>query len=200
MTTGEQQHFKGQDGAQRAKRWLEATTRADVAWVNPDRVAVRKLTFKWTSGGTFSYDIGGLLLGGDYDGEEFLAECKNYTKARDQNQMYNEYLAKNYLALQSQPSRCDHFMWITWSAFATNSWDELCTTDRVRGAVLGESERALGVPAAEASSKINFDLCDEVAKRLWLIVLSEKQERHLILSPEHQGLIRGHVTRMAAMR
>jgi hypothetical protein len=198
--SGEEAHLKGQDGAQRAKRWLEATTRADVAWVNPDRVAIRKLTFEWVTGDKFSYDIGGLLLGGEYAGEQFVAECKNYSKARNQGEMYNEYLAKNYIALQSQPSRCDHFMWITWSAFATTSWDTLCKRDKVRDAVLAESERALGVERAEANAKIDIDLCDEVANKLWLIVLSEKQEKHLVLSPEHQGIIRGHVTKMAAMR
>jgi hypothetical protein len=152
------------------------------------------------TGVNFSYDIGGLLLGGEYGGEQFLAECKNYNRAYNQNEMYNEYLAKNYVALQTQPSRCDHFMWITWSAFATTTWDALCRPSRVRDAVLTESERALGVPRAEALAKIDIDLCEDVASKLWLIVLSEKQENHLVLSPEHQGLIRGYVTQMAATR
>lgn len=196
--SGERQHAKGQEGAQRAKRWLEATTRVNVLWVNPEPMALPKLTFRWLTGGTFSFDLAGVLVGGNQANEEFFAECKKYDNAYDQGQLYDEYLAKCYVALNFQPSRCDHFMWITWSPFATTRWDSLCRSASVQAAVLKNSERALGVPIEEASSKIDSDVCDTVASRLWIIVLSERQEEHLVLSPEHQGLIRAHVAERAA--
>jgi hypothetical protein len=65
-----------------------------VWWVNPDPVAVPKLTFQWTDGGTFSFDLGGVLEGGELAGHEFLAEAKMYANAGDQNALYDEYLAK----------------------------------------------------------------------------------------------------------
>lgn len=55
---GESEHRKGAEGAQSAKRWLERTTRVSVPWVNPDPIAVKKLTFQTPSKSTFSYDIG----------------------------------------------------------------------------------------------------------------------------------------------
>ncbi|MEJ1155156.1 hypothetical protein [Microbacterium marmarense] len=33
---GESAQAKGADGAQRAKRWLESTTRVNAQWVNPN--------------------------------------------------------------------------------------------------------------------------------------------------------------------
>jgi len=196
---GEAAHAKGADGALRAKRWLEATTRASVPWVNPDSVARPKLSFPWIGGGkSFSFDLGGTLLGGDIEGQEFLAESKKYENAFHQNSMYNEYLAKCYVARKLRPDRCDNFMWITWSAFATTTWADLVSVDRVRRSVLKECKRALGVGKADAATEIDDALCKEVAGRLWIIVLSDRQEKHLVLSPEHQGLIRKHVTEEAA--
>lgn len=198
--SGEQAHDKGRDGALRAKRWLEATTRANVPWVNPDPVAVPKLTFPWADPGLepFSFDIGGTLIGGGVANQEFLAESKNYANAGGQNNMYNEYLAKCYVARQARPDRCDNFMWITWAAFGTTVWSDLMSPDRVRKAVLHECRRALAVDPADAEMKIDDALCADVASRLWVIVLSERQEKHLVLSAEHQGLIRKHVAEEAA--
>jgi len=113
--------------------------------------------------------------------------------------MYSEYLAKCYVARLLRPDRCDNFMWITWSAFGTTVWSDLMSVERVRKAVLGEYERALGVDdSADAESKISNDLCADVANRLWIIVLSERQEKHLVLTAEHQGLIRRHIAEEAA--
>jgi hypothetical protein len=198
--SGEEAHDKGREGALRAKRWLEATTRANVPWINPDPVAIPKLTFPWADPGVkpFSFDIGGTLVGGEVANQEFLAESKNYTNAYDQTSMYNEYLAKCYVARQLRPDRCDNFMWITWSAFGTTVWSDLMSIERVRKAVLSECKRALAAEPAHAESKINDALCAEVADRLWIIVLSERQEKHLVLTAEHQGLIRKHVAEEAA--
>jgi hypothetical protein len=197
--SGEQAHAKGADGALRAKRWLEATTRANVPWINPDPVAVPKLSFSWVDGdGSFSFDLGGTLIGGEIANQEFLAESKKYDNASHQNSMYNEYLAKCYVARRQRPDRCDNFMWITWSAFATTTWSDLVSVDRVRSSVLKECKRALGVEEGDAAAEIDDALCKDVAARLWILVLSDRQEKHLILSAEHQGLIRKHIAEEAA--
>jgi hypothetical protein len=59
-TFGEQPHAQGADGARRAKLWLDSATRASVWWVDPDLVAVPKLTFKWADDATFSFDLCGV--------------------------------------------------------------------------------------------------------------------------------------------
>lgn len=43
MPSGEEIQRKGEEGAHRAKRWLERTLRAKVQWVNPDPTAVKKI-------------------------------------------------------------------------------------------------------------------------------------------------------------
>ncbi|MEZ7130462.1 hypothetical protein ACBR40_34460 [Nonomuraea sp. AD125B] len=193
--SGEEAHFKGQDGAQRAKRWLDATTRVNVRWVNPEPHAVRKLTFYWTDGEDYSFDLGGIFLGDELDGQEFFAESKNYKNASDQGGHYVKYLAGCYRAYDTRPERCDNFMWITWSPFNTTTWDKLMAPDTVKAAVLKFSGRVLGEPDEEAArGLISEDICKAVSERLWMIVLSERQERHLTLSQKHLAVIRYHDT------
>lgn len=98
MPSGEEIQRKGEEGAHRAKRWLERTLRAKVQWVNPDRTAVKKLTYKWPGdNNTFSFDLGGTFIGqGDdadktREGENFFAEVKNYSSASDQSSMFTDF-------------------------------------------------------------------------------------------------------------
>ena len=55
----------------------------------------------------------------------------------------------------------------------------------------------LCVDDKDASAALDEQLCKDVASRLWIIVLSEKQEKHLVLSLKHLGLIRAHITEEA---
>src|SRR6476620_2063232 len=96
--TGEEIHELGRTGARKAKKWLEATTRANVHWVNPSWAA--KLEFDWADGNKFSFDLGGVLLGDSLEGKTFLAESKYYTKPGDQPSEYRAYLARCYRTLQ----------------------------------------------------------------------------------------------------
>lgn len=190
---GEQLHEKGADGARRAKIWLDRTTRAEARWVTPDPTAVPKLTFPWANPNSepFSFDLGGLLRGGDVDGQEFLAECKNYKDAADQGSLYRAYLAKCYCAFRSRPDRCDNFMWITWAPFSITKWTDLCSASYVKAAILDHSAKALNEPDRKvAVSLISDEMVEQTAKRLWLIVLSQRQEATLMMSKEHLGLIR----------
>lgn len=190
---GEETHEKGADGLRRAKIWLDRTTRAEARWVTPDPIAVPKLTFEWKKPGEYSYsfDLGGVLKGGTVDGQEFLAECKKYDTPLDQGTHYRAYLAKCYCAYQARPDRCDNFMWITWSPFLVSKWDELCTAGYVRQSLLEHSDRALNEPdKAKAALLISDATVDAIADRLWVIVLSKRQEDTLMMSKEHLGLIR----------
>jgi len=191
--SGEHLHERGREGATRAKEWLEATTRVDAPWVNPERFAVPKLTFKWADEtSTFSYDLGGTLRGGDFNGQMFLAEVKYYSGVSDQPEMYVEYLAKCYRAFASRPERCDNFMWITWHPFSQGRWGKLTSAEEVEIAVLKHHARVLGTKdEAEALDALDRQACKSVADKLWLILLSERQEL-LVISREHRGLIRAH--------
>jgi hypothetical protein len=194
--SGEETQAKGADGARRAKLWLDSTTRANTRWVNPEKVAVPKLTFPWvTPNRSFSFDLGGILLGGEINNQEFLAESKKYTKARDQGQHYRKFLAQCYQALRTRPDRCDNFMYITWAPFNAENWDELIKPDKVRSSVLELRHLALGIEDEnEASAAISEETCKDVAERLWMIVLGDRQEQHLKLTSEHLGVIRKYDT------
>lgn len=190
---GEALHKAGDDGARRAKRWLEASTRVSKSWLNTDPAIGERCEFKWPNGDTtFSFDIGGFLCGGEFEGHSFLAECKNYTTIGDQPSEYDTYLAKCYAAYLEQPKWSDHFMWITWHPFSVTSWKNLCGRVKVREAALAEHRRLFGVDSKEEAEKvIDENVVDAVSERLWLIVLSRNQER-LVISRKHLALIRAH--------
>ncbi len=197
---GEELHEKGAEGARRAKVWLERTTRVEARWVVPDRVAVPKLTFSWVKPNIdpFSFDIGGLLSGGDLEGEQFVAESKFYDNPGNQGTMYREFLAKCYCALIDRPSVCDHFFWITWAPFLVESWKELTSEEFVAKAVTKHCEKALNCEPSEAADALDDTLVKEVSERLWIIVLSKRQEQHLVMSQQHLALIRQHETEKGA--
>ncbi|MFE3217655.1 hypothetical protein [Streptomyces antimycoticus] len=192
--SGELLHSKGEEGARRAKHWLDATTRANARWVNPNPTAIPKLTFDWVDGSPFSFDLGGLLIGGQFDGQEFLVESKFYETPGHQGSMYVEYLAKCYRAYKTRPDRCDNFMWITWHPFSLTKWAKLCTTSEVKSAVITHHEKSLGcVDSNDAAELVDEESCKEVADRLWLILLSKRQEE-LVISKKHLGWIRDRET------
>ncbi|GAB2846175.1 hypothetical protein GCM10022221_51830 [Actinocorallia aurea] len=193
--SGEETQAKGADGARRARNWLDATTRVNVQWVNPEPVAIPKLSFHWENHKEpFSFDLGGILLGGELQGQEFLAECKKYATASDQGKHYIKYLAQCYQALKSRPDRCDNFMWITWSPFNVTEWDQQMTPLKVRSSVLDYRKFLFGEDDKNvAGDLISDELCKDVADRLWMIVLSDRQET-LTLTREHLGVIRRYDT------
>ncbi|MEU0717773.1 hypothetical protein ABZ498_11390 [Streptomyces lavendulocolor] len=192
--SGEKLHAKGEEGARRARYWLDSTTRANARWVNPHPVAVPKLTFQWADGSNFSYDLGGHLLGGEFEGQEFLVESKFYDSIGHQGAMYVEYLAKCYRAFDTRPDRCDNFMWITWHPSSLKKWARLCTEPEVRAAVIKHRQKALGVNTPQqAAEAIDDEICKAVTDRLWLILLNRRQEE-LVISKKHLGWIRDRET------
>jgi hypothetical protein len=193
---GEAQHEKGRDGARRAKRWLEATTRVKMAWLNTDSLIGDRCEFQWPFGGrSFSFDIGGFLSGSSVEGQSFLVECKKYSTAGDQGVEYFEYLAKCYVTYSVQPKYSDHFMWITWHPFKQMTWTQLCGPEMVKSAVIAECKRVFGVDSEEdAQALIDMDVVSAVAERLWVIVLCDRQE-DLVISRDHLALIRAHEVR-----
>ncbi|MEJ1155157.1 hypothetical protein [Microbacterium marmarense] len=155
-----------------------------------------KLTFAWPHGGqNFSFDLGGTLKYGEYDGHEFFAESKNYAEPSDLPKHYSKFLAQCYVAYDKMPSRADHFMWIAWSPHSITDWPKLTTSDYVRTHVLKHRERVFGTDdEAKAAALVNEDVVSAVASRLWLVVLSTKQET-LVISKEHRSVIEAYETK-----
>ncbi|MFE2721438.1 hypothetical protein [Kitasatospora sp. NPDC059327] len=179
MAVGEDAHLKGFSGARRAKMWLEGTMRISGAYANTDSPScARRLTLAWPHGGqTFSFDLGGAMRGAPYHGDMFCAEVKNYQQPSDQGTQFDEFVAKCYVACQNGHLLSDHLMWITWAPFRANSWSQLDSPKHVETAVLLHHERVFGTAdRAAAEAVIDPEIVAMVASRLWLIVLSEKQE------------------------
>jgi hypothetical protein len=189
---GEAEHQKGADGMRRAKRWLDSTTRVRASWTNEDQVNASKLEFPWPFGGQkFSFDVGGILLGEEFDGHFFVAECKKYKDDSDQGKHYDDHLAKCYVTRRDFPRSADEFLWITWAPFRVTTWPQLCSADAVKKGLLVERNRKRVFDTEtkdEAEAAIDMDVVKDVSDRLWVVVLSDKQER-LVISNEDRALV-----------
>lgn len=183
--TGEQIQQLGEQGAQRAKRWLESTCRAEVRWNNP-ALGVGKLQYlkagaqeqSEAQADWFSFDLGGTLLGGDQDGNVFLAEAKKYENAADQGVKYRTFLAQCYCVEQGYAQFVDQYLWITWAPFLVTTWEMLLTPEFVATAVTANTYRkyiALGGAAYDA------EIGTSVATKVILVVLGDRQEVSLSL-------------------
>lgn len=191
---GEGQHKVGEGGVRRAKKWLEATTRVHSSWTVYDDRQVSRLTFEWPHHDKpFSYDLGGILFGGEFDKDLFLAECKKYKGDQDQGEHFDKFLAQSYVTLRDEPRLADHFMWITWAPFRVTSWAKISQPEkivhalvkvpRLRSWVFGED-----VSEDEANRQVNSSVVADLSSRMWMIVLSDRQEK-LVISNEDRGLI-----------
>ena len=61
-------------------------------------------------------------------------------------------------------------MWITWHPFSQTKWNQLCTAAEVRSAVTAHKAKYC------KDGDVDDGLCADLAGRLWLIVLSDRQE------------------------
>lgn len=199
---GEGEQQKGRRGALLAKRWLERTTRVNVSWVNPDGVAERKLRMKkahYTGvNSVFSFDLGGTLRGGELEGHEFLAECKNYEKASDLGTHYRSFLAHCYRAVAIEHPMADQFFWIAFAPHGTTKWDRMTSPEEVKEAVLHKETRDVNfLPSEDPEAEYSDEIGRLVSERLWLLILSTKQIDHLTLSKEHHAVIEAHIIESA---
>lgn len=178
--TGEQIQQLGEQGSHRAKRWLESTCRAEVKWNNPS-VGIRKLQYRKAGappdsnaqGDYFSFDLGGSFLGGKADGDLFVAESKKYATAADQGTEYRRFLAKCYRVETDHGNVYDHYLWITWSPFLVNTWDQLLTPEFVELAVTGgDANKYIALGEAQFDPALGAN----IAQKLLLVVLSDGQE------------------------
>lgn len=188
---GELLHKLGEAGARRAKVWLDATTRIRASWSVYDGVAVDRLTYPWPFGGRgYSYDLGGILFGGDLDQQSFLVECKKYTNP-NQGTHFDKFLAQSYVTLRDHPQLSDHFMWITWHPFRSTSWNDLYNAESIRVALVAEGKRIFDTEDETAIlSKIDSGIVDDLVNRIWIIVLSDRQEGLVISNDDRSEIIK----------
>lgn len=124
--------------------------------------------------------------------QEFFAEVKNYKDASDQPAHYRDFLAKCFRAYSMRPERCDHFMWITWSPFNATEWSKLDSADKVKLCVRERWQFNFASEQEAAGSTLDSRMIKEVAERIWVLVLSDKQINHLSMSDENLAVIAMH--------
>ncbi|GAT11760.1 hypothetical protein H7I77_00360 [Mycolicibacterium novocastrense] len=195
---GESEQSKGRVGALLAKRWLDRTTRVRADWVNPDRVAKTKLTLKKahyeTVQDVFSFDLGGQFREGDFEGETFLAECKNYEKSQDLPKHFRAFLAHCYRAVSIGHFMADHFFWIAFAPHGGTLWEEIASPDKVRAAVIHKDLRDVNfTPEQNPDDLYDSQIGETVSDRIWMLILSERQVEHLTLSQKHHGVIEEYI-------
>ncbi|RNB52376.1 hypothetical protein EDM22_01335 [Agromyces tardus] len=157
------------------------------------------MEFSWPEGGrTFSFDLGGLFKYDEFDGQTFYAESKMYSDSSNLPGHYEEFLAKCYVAYLDRAMFCDHFMWISWSPHTASRWSTHTSEETVRAAVIAQRKRIFGdLDEATAEGLVDDAVVSEVASRLWLIILSERQEQ-LVITPGHRGLIEAYEAEKAS--
>lgn len=178
----------GEDGARRAKLWLDATTRVKSTWSVYDKFGVGRLQYPWPHGGKgYSYDLGGIFHGGDLEQQSFMVECKKYS-TDNQGTPFDKFLAQSYVTLDTYPQLADHFMWITWHPFRLKSWNDLYNEDAIRKAAVAERARLFGdnVTEEQALQQVKPEIVTDLASRVWVIVLSDRQES-LVISREDRA-------------
>ena len=183
---GEDAQLKGMLKLRRAKRWLESSTRVARSWTNEDEGLKEMLEFAWPHWHKpFTFDMGGEFRGTELGGKMFIAEVKGYRAEYDLPSHYQSFLAKCYVALETRPTRCDHFMWISWAPFQAQKWNNHPSVDSVKVAVLKERQRIFGTDDMTTAERlIDAEVLVGVASRLWLITLCDKQE-NLIIAENH---------------
>ncbi|MFE9960540.1 hypothetical protein [Micromonospora sp. NPDC005299] len=192
MVAGEIHQQTGSIGIDRAKRWLDNTTRVSSIYTNTEKVFGDLLHFRWPHGGqSFSFDIGGKLRGGALHDKSFMAEVKAYKYEMDSAREYAEFVAECYVAFQDKPDYCDNLIWLSWAPFQAQSWHKHRTPETIRKHLLHKENihRVFGTTSVEeAKAKLNEQVVYELTNRLWLLTLCEEQESLVITTDNYNRL------------
>ncbi|MGW0485011.1 hypothetical protein [Nonomuraea sp. NPDC003214] len=193
MVAGELRQQTGSDGIDRAKRWLNYSTRVASIYTNTDKVFKDLLHFDWPYGGQgFSFDLGGKLRGGDLHDKSFMAEVKAYRYEMDSAKEYGEFVASCYVAFQEKPDRCDNLIWMSWAPFQAQKWHLHRSPEFIRKHLLHPDNifRLFGTKSTdEAKVKLDEQVIFELTKRLWLLTLCDEQESLVITGENYQRIM-----------
>jgi hypothetical protein len=165
----ETSHVAGQRGVQKVKQWLESTTHVALPWSVYDHPAMT--TLPRLDGAKKVYDLSGYFLGANR--RPIFIESKHHFTEGGQGVAYPEYLANAYSttskSLLDGVDTGREYMWVTWHPFLQSRWSKLTATEEIHVALRRYPEVLNG-------SSIEEELVRKVASRLWLVVLSKRQE------------------------
>lgn len=175
--SAESTQYKGMEGAVLAKQWIEGTTHFEITFNAYEQAAMT--TLMRLDGGKKCYD----LFGHRFEPRQPLyVEVKNYDTVGGQPEEYTQYLVNAYsttaYVLDQQGNDPEfQYMWVTWHPFSQTKWPKLTHPDELRNALNCNPDALNGKPVDE-------ELLRTVASRLWMIVLSRRQEELLLTRTE----------------
>lgn len=167
-TDADPMHEIGREGVRIARRYLDSTTRLTVPFDVSDEPQLCKLLM--LDGTNKQFDLSGFF----FEPKRFVyVEAKKYSASRDQGTKFSDFLAhacsctaRSWLDLGTDPQW--EFIWLTWHPFALGRWQQLLSRDELRTAITGRPELLGGYA-------VNEQVIEEIADRLWLLVLHDKQ-------------------------
>lgn len=167
----------GRDGVQKIKKWLDSTTHVAIEWTVYDNQPV--CTLQNLSGKPKRFDLLGKML--KKGSPPVAVEAKRYSSAHSQGKLFQEFIATAYSTsayeLKHFGDSGREYMWVTYHPFAQREWKNLLKRKNIVKA-LGEHPELL------AGEKVDEDLVDALATRVWLLVIHSKQHALILKKKE----------------
>jgi len=207
----EEEHHIGRMGVDRVKRLLEGTLRFSLpynAYQHKERVTLTMLT-----GYPETYDLNGDILDeGGHERTRIFIESKNLDGAGSQGIEFKRFLAQAYSATRYQigqsssaPDPKYEFMWATTCPWKGDGFRRVATSQELRDSVEWDMTRNLDDLVAgkklprivPPEHEIDTDLIQIVASRIWVWVISERQDE-MILSGKMRGWVQDRLAQEVA--
>lgn len=184
----EEEQEIGRAGVKRVQRLLEGTLRFRLpydAYKHKERVSLKML-----GGMVKLYDLNGDFL--DEQGQavtRIFVESKNLADAGGQSAEFEEFLARAYSATMQEREDTGidpkwEFMWATTCPWKGSGFRQVAEKAALEAAI--EAHR--GGPVIPEDHVIDRDVLDHVQERLWVWVISDRQE-DMTLSAEMRGWV-----------
>lgn len=192
----EETHKIGEEGVKRVRTWLDSTYRFSIDLsiydLDPEGNPYPKLRLEQLPDGKFErFDLIGVLRDEQGKaGRDIMVECKDYSAAGNQGDLYDEYLAVCYSGfvkrseLKGAPADVE-FMWATTHPFAQTNYTKLTTAEQIKAACEKHPDR-LGDHAFDLS------IAEQVASRLWLAIVNGRVQE-MIMGVELRKAVVGRI-------
>ncbi|WP_201377392.1 hypothetical protein, partial [Mycobacterium intracellulare] len=116
----------------------------------------------------FSFDLGGNFLAGDFEGQDFLAEVKNYKNDSDLGKHWTAFLAHCYRAVATDHHMADQFFWISFAPYGGSKWERMTSVDEIKAAVLHNKVRDVNfLDDQDPAEAYSPEIAEMVSQRLW---------------------------------
>jgi hypothetical protein len=161
-------HEKGRAGVFATKAWLESTTHISLGFDAYD--FPRACTVQCLNDEFQTFDLYGKFLSRK---ASLYVEVKSYDTVGHQPAAFQEFLAIAYSATARDFDKLGderaEFMWVTTHPFAQSNWTKLTGRETIANAIRNDTTGLLN------GEDVNEEILDLLAKRVWLLVLNERQ-------------------------